>query len=123
VIAGELPDSPPPHKPPTPTPQVQLGAARQDITANEFWYNHKALTRRAGYRPPREVHAEHQKLRIAAVKSTADTSGGNARPLNVNSYSAPARRWARLGLITRRQRAYACQATSPPASTATNTHG
>ncbi|MGW0707838.1 integrase core domain-containing protein [Streptomyces sp. NPDC002643] len=42
-------------------------AARQDITRYiEFWYNHKRLHSAVGYRPPREVHAEHQKLRIAA---------------------------------------------------------
>ena len=42
-------------------------AARQDITRYiEFWYNHKRLHSAVGYRPPREVYAEHQKLRIAA---------------------------------------------------------
>jgi putative transposase len=42
-------------------------AARQDITRYiEFWYNRKRLHSAVGYRPPREVHAEHQKLRIAA---------------------------------------------------------
>jgi putative transposase len=42
-------------------------AARQDITRYiEFWYNRKRLHSAVGYRPPREVHAEHQKLRITA---------------------------------------------------------
>ncbi|MFI1184650.1 IS3 family transposase, partial [Streptomyces sp. NPDC020799] len=42
-------------------------AARQDITRYiELWYNHKRLHSAVGYRPPREVHAEHQKLHIAA---------------------------------------------------------
>nr|WP_274919478.1 IS3 family transposase [Streptomyces sp. WZ-12] len=42
-------------------------AARQDITRYiEFWYNRKRLHSAVGYHPPREVHAEHQKLRIAA---------------------------------------------------------
>ncbi len=42
-------------------------AARQDITRYiEFWYNHKRLHSAVDYRPPREVHAEHQKLRAAA---------------------------------------------------------
>ncbi len=42
-------------------------AARQDITRYiEFWYNRKRLHSAVGYRPPREVHAEYQKLRIAA---------------------------------------------------------
>ncbi len=42
-------------------------AARQDITRYiEFWYNHKRLHSAVGYRPPCEIHAEHQKLRIAA---------------------------------------------------------
>ncbi|WP_086019270.1 IS3 family transposase [Streptomyces ipomoeae] len=42
-------------------------AARQDITRYiEFWYNRKRLHSAAGYRPPREVHAEYEKLRIAA---------------------------------------------------------
>ncbi|MFF1792566.1 IS3 family transposase, partial [Kitasatospora sp. NPDC058243] len=41
--------------------------ARQDITRYiEFWYNHKRLHSAVGYRPPREVHAEHARLRIAA---------------------------------------------------------
>ncbi|MFG2792599.1 IS3 family transposase [Streptomyces sp. NPDC048419] len=42
-------------------------AARQDITRYiEFWYNRKCLHSAVGYRPPREVHAEYEKLRIAA---------------------------------------------------------
>jgi transposase InsO family protein len=42
-------------------------AARQDITRYiEFWYNRKRLHSAVGYRPPREVHAEHARLRIAA---------------------------------------------------------
>ena len=42
-------------------------AARQDITRYiEFWYNHKRLHSAVGYRPPREVHAEHERLRIVA---------------------------------------------------------
>ncbi|WP_372409833.1 IS3 family transposase [Streptomyces luteireticuli] len=42
-------------------------AARQDITRYiEFWYNHKRLHSAVGYRPPREVHAEYQKLRSVA---------------------------------------------------------
>ncbi|MGR8008926.1 integrase core domain-containing protein [Streptomyces hypolithicus] len=42
-------------------------AARQDITRYiEFWYNHKRLHSTVGNRPPREVHAEYQKLRFAA---------------------------------------------------------
>ncbi|MFD7713352.1 integrase core domain-containing protein [Streptomyces sp. NPDC059786] len=41
-------------------------AARQDITRHiEFWYNSKRLHSAVGYRPPREVHAEHTRLRIA----------------------------------------------------------
>ncbi|MFJ5681041.1 hypothetical protein [Streptomyces sp. NPDC093097] len=32
----------------------------------EFWYNHKRLHSAVGYRPPREVHAEYQKLRSVA---------------------------------------------------------
>ncbi|WP_437114255.1 IS3 family transposase [Streptomyces syringium] len=41
-------------------------AARRDITQYiEFWYNHKRLHSAADYRPPREVHAECQKLRAA----------------------------------------------------------
>ncbi|WP_327591723.1 IS3 family transposase [Streptomyces chartreusis] len=42
-------------------------AARQDITRYiEFWYNRKRLHSAVGYRPPREVHAEYEKFRIAA---------------------------------------------------------
>ncbi|MHC5906813.1 integrase core domain-containing protein, partial [Streptomyces sp. S6] len=42
-------------------------AARQDITRYiEFWYNRKRLHSAVGYRPPCEVHAEYEKLRIAA---------------------------------------------------------
>ncbi|MEU9640290.1 integrase core domain-containing protein [Streptomyces tendae] len=42
-------------------------AARRDITRYiEFWYNRKRLHSAVGYRPPREVHAEYEKLRIAA---------------------------------------------------------
>jgi putative transposase len=42
-------------------------AARQDITRYiEFWYNRKRLHSAVGYRPPREVHAEYEKSRIAA---------------------------------------------------------
>ncbi|MFI1184556.1 integrase core domain-containing protein, partial [Streptomyces sp. NPDC020799] len=42
-------------------------AARQDITRYiELWYNHKRLHSAVGYRPPREVHAEYEKMRIAA---------------------------------------------------------
>ncbi|WP_177244833.1 integrase core domain-containing protein, partial [Streptomyces sp. yr375] len=42
-------------------------AARQDITRYiEFWYNRKRLHSAVGYRPPYEVHAEYEKLRIAA---------------------------------------------------------
>jgi putative transposase len=42
-------------------------AARQDITRYiEFWYNRKRLHSAVGYRPPYEVHAGHQKLRITA---------------------------------------------------------
>jgi putative transposase len=41
--------------------------ARQDITRYiEFWYNRKRLHSAVGYRPPREVHGEYQKSRIAA---------------------------------------------------------
>ncbi|MEU5431733.1 IS3 family transposase [Streptomyces olivoreticuli] len=58
-------------------------AARQDITRYiEFWYNHKRLHSAVGYRPPREVHAEHQDLRIAARKYPSDDCPGNTRPLN-----------------------------------------
>ncbi|GGS09925.1 transposase [Streptomyces humidus] len=42
-------------------------AARQDITRYiEFWYNRKRLHSAVVYRPPREVYAEYEKLRIAA---------------------------------------------------------
>ncbi|MGA5135409.1 hypothetical protein ACPCTO_37205, partial [Streptomyces olivoreticuli] len=42
-------------------------AARQDITRYiEFWYNHQRLHSAIGYRPSNEVHAEHQRRRIAA---------------------------------------------------------
>lgn len=42
-------------------------AARQDITRYiELWYNHRRLHSAVGYRPPREVHAEYTRLRIAA---------------------------------------------------------
>ncbi|MGW1075942.1 integrase core domain-containing protein [Streptomyces sp. NPDC002537] len=42
-------------------------AARQDITqCIEFWNNHQRLHSAVEYRPPREIHAEHQKLRITA---------------------------------------------------------
>jgi putative transposase len=42
-------------------------AARQDVTRYiEFWYNRKRLHSAVGYRPPREVHAECEKLRITA---------------------------------------------------------
>lgn len=42
-------------------------AARQDITRYiEFWYNRKRLHSAVGYRPPCEVHAEHEMLRIVA---------------------------------------------------------
>ncbi len=41
--------------------------ARQDITRYiEFWYNRKRLHSAVGYRPPREVHAEYESLRIVA---------------------------------------------------------
>lgn len=41
--------------------------ARRDVTRYiEFWYNHKRLHSAVGYRPPREVHAEYTRLRIAA---------------------------------------------------------
>jgi putative transposase len=41
-------------------------AMRDIIRYIEFWYNRKRLHSAVGYRPPREVHAEHQQLRIAA---------------------------------------------------------
>jgi transposase InsO family protein len=42
-------------------------AARQDITRYiEFWYNRKRLHSAVGYRPPGEVHAEYENLRIVA---------------------------------------------------------
>lgn len=42
-------------------------AARRDITRYiEFWYNLKRLHSALGYRPPREVHAEFEGLRLAA---------------------------------------------------------
>ncbi|MFI9617274.1 IS3 family transposase [Streptomyces sp. NPDC052023] len=42
-------------------------AARRDITQYiEFWYNRQRLHSAVGYRPPREVHAEHVKLRAVA---------------------------------------------------------
>ncbi|GAB3180931.1 IS3 family transposase [Streptomyces incanus] len=41
--------------------------ARRDITRHiEFWYNLKRLHSAVGYRPPREVHAEFEELRLAA---------------------------------------------------------
>ncbi|MCX4515805.1 IS3 family transposase [Streptomyces sp. NBC_01619] len=41
--------------------------ARRDITRYiEFWYNRKRLHSAVGYRPPREVHAEYQKLQAVA---------------------------------------------------------
>jgi putative transposase len=41
--------------------------ARQDIVRYiEFWYNRKRLHSALGYRPPREVHSEFEKLRLAA---------------------------------------------------------
>lgn len=41
--------------------------AQQDIRRYiEFWYNRKRLHSAVGYRPPWEVHAEHQRLRLAA---------------------------------------------------------
>ena len=41
--------------------------ARQDIRQYiEFWYNRKRLHSAVGYRPPQEVHAEHQRLRLVA---------------------------------------------------------
>lgn len=42
-------------------------AARREITRYiEFWYNRKRLHSALGYRPPREVHAEFEELRLAA---------------------------------------------------------
>ncbi len=42
-------------------------AARHDISQYiEFWYNREHLHSAVGYRPPREVHAEHVKLRAVA---------------------------------------------------------
>ncbi|HET6354565.1 IS3 family transposase [Streptomyces sp.] len=42
-------------------------AARQDITRYiEFWANRKRIHSAVGYRPPHEVHAGYEKLRIAA---------------------------------------------------------
>ncbi|MFJ2561211.1 MULTISPECIES: IS3 family transposase [unclassified Streptomyces] len=41
-------------------------AARRDVTRYiEFWYNRKRLHSAVGYRPPREVHSEYEKLQIA----------------------------------------------------------
>ncbi|MFZ3475656.1 IS3 family transposase [Streptomyces sp. 4.24] len=41
--------------------------ARSDIIRYiEFWYNLKRLHSAVGYRPPREVHAEFEELRLAA---------------------------------------------------------
>jgi len=41
--------------------------ARRDITRYiEFWYNRNRLHSAVGYRPPREVHAEFEELRLAA---------------------------------------------------------
>jgi putative transposase len=43
------------------------GVACQDIRRYiEFWYNRKRLHSAVGYRPPQEVHAEHQKLQLVA---------------------------------------------------------
>lgn len=40
--------------------------ARRDVTRYiEFWYNLKRLHSAVGYRPPREVHAEFEDLRLA----------------------------------------------------------
>lgn len=42
-------------------------AARRDVVRYiEFWYNLKRLHSAVGYRPPREVHAEFEVLRLAA---------------------------------------------------------
>lgn len=42
-------------------------AARRDITRYiEHWYNHRRLHSAIGYRPPREVHAEFEEVRLAA---------------------------------------------------------
>ena len=42
-------------------------SARQDITRYiEFWYNRKRLHSAVGYRPPREVRAEYERLQIVA---------------------------------------------------------
>ncbi|MGC0423335.1 IS3 family transposase [Embleya sp. AB8] len=42
-------------------------SARRDITRYiEFWYNRKRLHLAVGYRPPHEVHAEFEELRLAA---------------------------------------------------------
>ncbi|MEU2896017.1 integrase core domain-containing protein [Streptomyces sp. NPDC001273] len=41
--------------------------ARRDITrCIEFWCNRKRLHSAVGYRPPREVHADFEELRLAA---------------------------------------------------------
>ncbi|WP_435616450.1 IS3 family transposase, partial [Streptomyces sp. 1222.5] len=41
--------------------------ARQDVTRYiEFWYNRKRLHSAVGYRPPQEVRAEFENLRLAA---------------------------------------------------------
>ncbi|WP_165990358.1 integrase core domain-containing protein [Streptomyces sp. YIM 98790] len=42
-------------------------AARRDITRYiEHWYNHRRLHSAIGYRPPREAHADHQRLQLAS---------------------------------------------------------